>query len=75
MKMQMSSNDGEFESNEEETMKSVCEDAFTNLRSMRVLRMSPIRTETGGIKRLNKKIDWETLVDALYAPKSRFSKN
>ena len=73
--MQMSSNDGEFESNEEETMKSVCEDAFTNLRSMRVLRMSPIRTETGGIKRLNKKIDWETLVDALYAPKSRFSKN
>jgi len=75
MKMQMPSNDGEFESNEEETMKSVCEDAFTNLRSMRVLRMSPIRTETGGIKRLNKKIDWETLVDALYAPKSRFSKN
>lgn len=48
---------------------------LTGFRTMRLLHLSPIRVETGGTKRSHKKVDWETLVDAVYAPKGKFSPN
>ena len=74
-KMQMPANGGEFEPRDARWMNPMWNSGLTSFRSMRLLRLSPIRVETGGTKRLNKKVDWDTLVDAIYAPKSKFSPN
>ena len=34
-----------------------------------------INLESGGVRRLVRPVDWETMVDALYAPQDRFSLN
>ncbi len=64
-----------FESMDDKWLDPIWDGRLISLRSMRILRVSPIRTETGGIKRLNRKVDWDTLVDALYAPKNKFPPN
>ncbi|MDD5288582.1 MAG: hypothetical protein PHY28_05665 [Dehalococcoidales bacterium] len=73
--MQMPSNDNDFEPHDTRWMKSMWESGVVSFRSMQLLRLSPIRVESGGIRRFNKKIDWDTLVDAIYAPKNKFSPN